>query len=206
MADTRICILDYGSGNVQSVYNAFRNLQIDSVISNETIDISNATHLVLPGVGGFSASMKKIRASLPLELVELQIKFGKPFLGICVGMQVLSKVGYEFGETAGLGYIEGQVVEFPDSSVPVPHVGWNNVKYRADSKLFNGMVESPDFYFVHSFYLDASVDHADVSGYSNYIIDFPCAVERENIFGVQFHPEKSQKNGKTLLQNFASIR
>lgn len=204
--DTRICILDYGSGNVQSVNNAFRNLQIESIISNDTIDISNSTHLVLPGVGGFSSSMQKIRASLPLESIELQIKLGKPFLGICVGMQVLSKVGFEFGETSGFGYFQGQVVKFPDSSLPIPHVGWNNVEYRENSKLFMGMDESPDFYFVHSFYLDASIDHPEVAGYSNYIVEFASAVERDNIFGVQFHPEKSQKNGKTLLRNFASVR
>jgi glutamine amidotransferase len=98
------------------------------------------------------------------------------------------------------------VVKFPESSLPVPHVGWNNVEYRAESKIFKGMDESPDFYFVHSFYLNTPVGHPDVVGYSNYIVDFASAVECENIFGVQFHPEKSQKNGKTLLRNFASVR
>lgn len=206
LANISICILDYGSGNVQSVYNALKVLGIESVISNESSDIKNASHLVLPGVGGFSASMEKINNRLPLELIKLQLAKGKPFLGICVGMQVLGKIGYEFGETLGLGYFEGNIIRFPDSAFPIPHVGWNNVTYNAQSVLFQGMVDSPDFYFVHSYYLNIPINHVDVAARTSYILEFPSSIEKDNVYGVQFHPEKSQKNGKILLRNFAKIQ
>lgn len=202
----RICIIDYGSGNVGSVNNAFKVLGIDSIISSDPIEIANATHLVLPGVGGFSASMEKINSSLPLDVIRLEISKGKPFLGICVGMQVLGAIGYEYGETLGLNYFDGNVVRFPESSLPVPHVGWNDVTYKTQSVLFQDMPVSPDFYFVHSYFLDMPIEHSDVAAFSEYEVIFPCAVERDNIFGVQFHPEKSQKNGKILLRNFAGVR
>lgn len=206
LESVRICILDYGSGNVQSVNNAFKALGIHSVISNDSSHITNATHLVLPGVGSFSASMAKINSSLPLNEIKAQISRGKPFLGICVGMQVLGAIGYEYGKTSGLNYFNGNVIHFPKSSLPVPHVGWNDVTYKSQSILFQKMPDNPDFYFVHSYYLDMNIEHAEVAGFSDYILKFPCAVERDNIFGVQFHPEKSQRNGKILLKNFAGVR
>lgn len=206
MQDTRICVLDYGSGNVRSVNNAFKSLGINSVISNHSEDINNATHLVLPGVGGFSASMEKINSSLPLDLVRVQISKGKPFLGICVGMQVLGAVGYEHGKTLGLGYFKGNIIRFPDSALPIPHVGWNDVSYKPQSTLFHGLAQNPDFYFVHSFFLNTDIEHPDVAAFSEYILKFPSAIEKENIFGVQFHPEKSQKNGKVLLKNFSRVK
>lgn len=206
LQDIRICILDYGSGNVRSVHNAFSGLGVSAFISNNASQIIDATHLVLPGVGGFSASMEKINHSLPLDVIRAQISKGKPFLGICVGMQVLGAVGYEYGETQGLNYIAGNIVRFPESALPVPHVGWNDIVYKPQSTLFQKMVANPDFYFVHSYLLDMPVDHPEVAGFSEYIIKFPSAIEKDNIFGVQFHPEKSQKNGKILLQNFAGIR
>ena len=205
MPDIRICILDYGSGNVRSVHNALKNLGLNSKISNEVSSITDATHLVLPGVGGFSASMEKINDLLPLDVIRLQISKGKPFLGICVGMQVLCAIGYEHGETLGLNYFEGNIVRFPESTLPVPHVGWNNVAYKPQSALFQKMIENPDFYFVHSFFLDMPIDRPEVAAFTDYILNFPSAIEKDNIFGVQFHPEKSQKNGKILLQNFAGI-
>lgn len=205
MPDIRVCILDYGSGNVRSVHNAFKRLGLKSKISNEVSHITDATHLVLPGVGGFSASMEKINCSLPLDVIRLQISKGKPFLGICVGMQVLGAVGYEYGETLGLDYFRGNIVRFPESALPVPHVGWNDVSYKPQSSLFQKMDVNPDFYFVHSFYLDLPVDHPEVAAFSDYVLRFPSAIEKDNIFGVQFHPEKSQKNGKVLLQNFVGI-
>jgi glutamine amidotransferase len=205
MLDIRICILDYGSGNVRSVHNALKSLGLNSKISNEVSSITDATHLVLPGVGGFSASMEKINDLLPLDVIRLQISKGKPFLGICVGMQVLCAIGYEHGETLGLNYFEGNIVRFPESTLPVPHVGWNNVAYKPQSALFQKMVANPDFYFVHSFFLDMPIDRPEVAAFTDYILSFPSAIEKDNIFGVQFHPEKSQKNGKILLQNFAGI-
>lgn len=206
MQDIRICVLNYGSGNVRSVQNAFKALGLNSIISNEVSHITDATHLVLPGVGGFSASMEKINYLLPLDVIRVQISKGKPFLGICVGMQVLGTIGYEFGETPGLDYFNGNIVQFPKSALPVPHVGWNDIAYKPQSTLFQKMVVNPDFYFVHSFFLDMPIDNPEVAAFSEYIIKFPSAIERDNIFGVQFHPEKSQKNGQTLLQNFARIR
>jgi glutamine amidotransferase len=205
LSDIRICILDYGSGNVRSLHNALKSLGLNSKISNEVSSITDATHLVLPGVGGFSASMEKINDLLPLDVIRLQISKGKPFLGICVGMQVLCAIGYEHGETLGLNYFEGNIVRFPESTLPVPHVGWNNVAYKPQSALFQKMVANPDFYFVHSFFLDMPTDRPEVAAFTDYILSFPSAIEKDNIFGVQFHPEKSQKNGKILLRNFAGI-
>jgi glutamine amidotransferase len=190
---------------VRSLHNALKSLGLNSKISNEVSSITDATHLVLPGVGGFSASMEKINDLLPLDVIRLQISKGKPFLGICVGMQVLCAIGYEHGETLGLNYFEGNIVRFPESTLPVPHVGWNNVAYKPQSALFQKMVANPDFYFVHSFFLDMPTDRPEVAAFTDYILSFPSAIEKDNIFGVQFHPEKSQKNGKILLRNFAGI-
>lgn len=199
-----VCILDYGSGNVKSVFNILKKLLDNVIISNKTNDIKNATHLILPGVGSFEASMKKIKAKIPLKLIEDEVfKKNKPFLGICVGMQVLADVGYEFGEHKGLGWISGKVEKLKVGKLPLPHIGWNDVTIRKDSSIIEGLHQN-DFYFVHSYSFNAK-DKSCIIGSTNYGEEFVSIINKGSIYGVQFHPEKSQKSGIILLNNFLNI-
>jgi glutamine amidotransferase len=199
-----VCILDYGSGNVKSVANLFAFLKIECVVSNQATDIEHATHLVLPGVGAFGAAMQKIRERIPLNIVSREVLKGKkPFLGICVGMQVLADTGEEFGVHQGLGWIPGRVRRFRDFGLPVPHIGWNDV-HKCATDLLLGEHETLDFYFVHS-YLFEPYDQDCVAATTRYGEEYPSIIRRENILGVQFHPEKSQKAGMLLLNNFVHL-
>jgi glutamine amidotransferase len=203
-ASPRVCVLDYGSGNVRSVANLLEYLQVEHVVSNSESAIGHATHLVLPGVGAFGAAMDLIRRRIPLAAVQAAVHGeGKPFLGICVGMQVLAQSGEEFGTHQGLGWIPGSVRRFRDHGLPIPHVGWNEVR-AADTDALLGEHQSLDFYFLHSFLFEAA-DTASVVGTTTYGETFPSIVRRGNIVGVQFHPEKSQKAGMLLLGNFLRL-
>lgn len=201
----RVCILDYGSGNVRSVMNLVSTITPSVRISNDPDVIAAASHLILPGVGAFGASMDRIRALLPLDVVAAQVlEDGKPFLGICVGMQVLAERGLEFGDFPGLGWLPGVVRRLEAGVLPLPHVGWNGVAPARPSALTAGFGHELDFYFVHSYAYDApSADH--VAAWTEYGERFCAIIERGNIFGVQFHPEKSQKAGELLLRNFLSL-
>lgn len=199
-----VCILDYGSGNVRSVFNIFKKLLDDVLISNKQEDIKKSTHLILPGVGAFGASMEKIQKLIPLKIVEDCVFVDKkPFLGICVGMQVLADIGYEFGEHKGLGWISGNVRKLEADQLPLPHIGWNDIKVLKSSPIAEGLKQN-DFYFVHSFVFEAK-DKENIIGVANYGEEFVAIVSKNNIYGVQFHPEKSQKSGMRLLNNFLSI-
>lgn len=201
----KVCILNYGSGNVMSVRNLFSTLVPDLVVSNEVNEIETASHLVLPGVGAFGASMEKIKNTLPLPLLRQQVfDQKKPFLGICVGMQVLATQGEEFGVHEGLGWIPGIVRKMVTNDLPLPHIGWNNVIPRATSPLLQHFEGEPDFYFVHSFIVETERPE-DVAADCVYGEPFAAVIQRDNVFGVQFHPEKSQKAGKQLIQNFLSV-
>jgi imidazole glycerol-phosphate synthase subunit HisH len=203
-ASARVCVLDYGSGNVRSVANLLEYLRVEHVVSNSESSIDDATHLVLPGVGAFGAAMELIRRRIPLPAVEVAVRQKrKPFLGICVGMQVLAESGEEFGVHRGLGWIPGRVRRFRDHSLPIPHVGWNEVRASGAAALL-GEYPTLDFYFVHSFVFEAA-DDADVVGTTSYAETFPSIVRRDNIVGVQFHPEKSQKAGMLLVGNFLRL-
>jgi len=200
-----VCILDYGSGNVKSVYNLFSSIAEHVVISNDPTEIRQATHFVLPGVGAFSAAMRKIRERLPMDLLEkVVLNDKKPFLGICVGMQVLATRGMEFGECPGLGWIEGNVEIINSKQLPLPHIGWNNVSGKKDSPLLTGLGNDPDFYFVHSYAYHLKNDQ-HLLATTTYGENFCSAVQRENIYGVQFHPEKSQRTGIRLAKNFLAL-
>jgi len=204
--NSQVCILDYGSGNVRSVANILASLDVEFVVSNKSADIAGASHLILPGVGAFGAVMEKIRQKIDLKVLEKQtLKNKKPFLGICVGMQILAEKGYEFGEHDGLGWISGSVRKMNPKKLPLPHIGWNNVDVVKSSGLFHSLGEHPDFYFVHSFSFQTTKEEAVVA-YTDYGGKFVSAVSKENIFGVQFHPEKSQKVGAVVLSNFLKIR
>lgn len=201
----KVCVLNYGSGNVRSVYNLVSLLCPNVVVSNDSEDIVSATHLILPGVGAFGASMRKIQATIPLPLLEDEVlRNKKPFLGICVGMQVLASKGMEFGENAGLGWIPGVVDQVDSKERPLPHIGWNNIEASSTCPLFEGFSENWDFYFVHSFAMEPETGDVVIAT-AEYGHKFVCGVQRDNIFGVQFHPEKSQKVGRRLMKNFLRI-
>ena len=200
----KVCILDYGSGNVTSVKNSFERLGVESLISNEVSDIVGASHLVLPGVGAFKASMEKIERKVPLNTLKNQIEIGKPFLGICVGMQVFAESGFEFELHSGLGLIPGsEVIELP-ASVSKPHVGWNSITIQKDHPVLRNIDDCADFYFVHSYFL-TKLKNVDLIANCEYGVAFPAIIARDNLIGVQFHPEKSQGNGDLLLRNFIEL-
>ena len=200
----KVCILDYGSGNVQSVFRAFRNITQEVIISNNEIDIHSASHLVLPGVGSFPAAMRQINKKINTLLIKSLIESGVPFLGICVGMQVMATKGFEFEETHGLNLIPNSTVNKINSNLRTPHVGWNNVKLRKKSRLIEGIEDDSDFYFVHSYCFE-KLETNYIIGTTEYGYSFPTVVEFKNSFGVQFHPEKSQRNGMKILRNFISL-
>jgi imidazole glycerol-phosphate synthase subunit HisH len=197
-----IGILNYGMGNLRSVANALSFLGIDFFIISKKEEIGRARKLILPGVGAFGAGMKNLAdfGFLPVLQEEVMAK-KKPILGICLGMQLFAEKGFEDGVHEGLGWIQGEVRKIEAQDLKVPHVGWNEAKPRMDSPLFEDIAPHSDFYFVHSFYLDCPSQF--VSSTCEYGIEFPASVEWANIFGTQFHPEKSQDAGLALLRNFA---
>ena len=200
-----VCILDYGSGNVQSVFNLFNSIAGRVILSNDPAEIVRASHLVLPGVGAFGSTMRKMRSALPMELLERTVLIEqKPFLGICVGMQVLASRGLEFGDLAGLGWIAGRVERLEANGLRLPHIGWNDIVCKQASPFLDGLDSKPDFYFAHSyaFYVE-NPDH--VLATAHYGAEFCSVVRRENVLGVQFHPEKSQRAGLRLANNFLSL-
>jgi glutamine amidotransferase len=198
----RVCILNYGSGNVGSVFNLFSSLDVAVKVSNESSDMEQATHLVMPGVGAFGAAMRKIRNTLPLESLENAVlRGGKPFLGICVGMQVLADIGMEFGEHRGLGWIPGRVEKLDARDLRLPHIGWNDVTPSRDDPLLHELQTKTDFYFLHSFVFRPD-RREDTVATAEFGASFCAIVQRDNIRGVQFHPEKSQRAGLQLARNF----
>jgi glutamine amidotransferase len=202
MVNKSVCILDYGSGNVGSVFNLLKHMKLDVVISNEEKVIQNSSHLILPGVGSFGSAMEKITNNLPLEVLmnEVLIK-NKPFLGICVGMQVLANYGLEFGKNAGLGWIDGVVDIIHSADHPLPHIGWNNVERTQESMLMSGLEKINDFYFVNSYCFIAK-NINNVLAETTYHEKFVSVIGKDNIMGVQFHPEKSQGAGQKIITNF----
>ncbi len=200
---TKVCVLDYGAGNVASVANMFSRFS-EIKISNLRQDILDATHLVLPGVGSFGASMKKIHEVLPLDFILSQISLGKPMLGICVGMQVFAEKGIEFGLHAGLSLIKGEIAELETGGLRLPHVGWNSLESIKGHPIVNGITTDNDFYFVHSFAF-RNIPDEFVIAEANYGTNFPAIVGIRNVVGVQFHPEKSQSNGARLVRNYLEI-
>jgi glutamine amidotransferase len=203
--DKKVRIIDYGSGNTMSVFNIFRAIHSDVKVSNAPEDIEEATHIVLPGVGAFGAAMEKIKGLSSFGVLEKNVLGKKkPFLGICVGMQVLADKGFEHGEHNGLGWIRGAVKRLDSKGLYLPHVGWNNLVSARDNALLKDISQDMDFYYVHSYCFETS-DPADSAAASEYGSVFTSVVNRENIYGVQFHPEKSQKTGKKLLMNFLDI-
>jgi imidazole glycerol-phosphate synthase subunit HisH len=201
----RVCILDYGSGNVRSVYNVVSYLKYDVSVSNSADVIRSSSHIILPGVGAFGHAMEKIKSLIPLDVLEDEVhNKKKPFLGICVGMQVLAEKGFEHGENAGLGWVKGIVDRVDAQGRPLPHMGWNDVEVKGNPPLFKNFGSVRDFYFVHSYALKPA-DPALVLTETEYGSRFCSSVQKDNVIGVQFHPEKSQKAGQLLLKNFFAL-
>ena len=199
----KVCIIDYGSGNVASVFNVIKFLGYDCKVTNNLNFIRNSSHIILPGVGSYSAAMKKIKEKVSINDLENEVLIKKkPFLGICVGMQVLSTFGFEFGKFDGLDWIKGHVKKI--NHIKLPHIGWNEIKILKESKITKNLENNQEFYFVNSFYLEP-LDKNSIVASTSYGDKFCSIVEKENIFGVQFHPEKSQKAGQILIKNFINI-
>lgn len=203
-----LTIVDYGMGNLRSVRNALGYLGQDAAVSSDPAAIARSDKLILPGVGSFRRAMENIRARDLFEpLCEAVSARKVPVLGICLGMQLLGGYGEEDGGTEGLGWIPGRVVpfSFDDASIRVPHIGFNAAwASGASSPLFGANAQAADFYFVHSFHLRCERE-ADVALWCDYHGRFCAGVERENVFGTQFHPEKSQANGLALLSRFLRV-
>ncbi len=197
-------ILDCGSGNVTSVFNMVEKFANVSVTSNVNT-IRNASFFILPGVGSFGSVVSKIELNLPIDEIRDGISKGKPFLGICVGMQILASHGEEFGIREGLGLIPGKVEKLKVTKMQLPHIGWNNLKTIENTPLLKGINEADYFYFTHSFGFKCQVDE-NVKATTEFEEDFPSVISKENIFGVQFHPEKSQHSGFKLIKNFVSLK
>lgn len=200
-----IIVVDYGMGNLRSVQKGFEKVGCPAVVSRDPEEIVKAQRLVLPGVGAFPECMKNLASLGLVEPILDFIKSGRPFLGICLGLQLLFDESEEFGRHEGMKVVPGVVKGFdPTPGLKIPHMGWNEVILRNGSPLFSGIEDRTFFYFVHSFYV-VPAQESDIAAESEYGITFTCAVSRDNVHAVQFHPEKSQANGLRMLQNFGSL-
>lgn len=200
----KVGIIDYGSGNFGSVWNAVSSITADIVKVTTPGELGQCSHIILPGVGAFAAAMSKIvQMGISEELIKQVLEKKVQFLGICVGMQILAEIGREFEECKGLGLIKGSVekIDVDTKKYPLPHIGWNSLIDSANSPLFAYMEEDPTFYFVHSYQLICR-EQGIKPVLCEYGIKITAALSKENIHGVQFHPEKSQNNGIQLLKNF----
>lgn len=204
-----VLIIDYGLCNLGSVKRAFEECGASAFITDDPRDAENASHLVLPGVGAFGDAMRNlVSAGWDIAIKKNVIEQNVPILGICLGMQLLAEKGFEGGDHDGLGLIPGKVIkiynERPDKSFRVPHIGWNEIKIQNDHPLLEKLEPSTDFYFVHSYFFNAS-QPADVLTTTSYGLDFPSIVGRNKTMGVQFHPEKSSRAGFQLIRNFLKL-
>jgi len=196
----KICIIDYKSGNQKSLFNIIHHMGYNVIISQDPKIIDKSTHIILPGVGAYGKLMQKLIDKKLIEIINEQILFKKkPFLGICVGMQILSDKGFEFGEYEGLKLISGTVNKM-HLDLKLPHIGWNTVKVIKND-LITKNIDGLDFYFLHSFFFKNKFDE-NILTLTKYGIEFPSIIKKENIYGFQFHPEKSQENGRIILKNF----
>jgi glutamine amidotransferase len=200
----RIAIVDYRMGNLRSVQKGFEHAGVsDAVVTDDPAIVDAADGIVLPGVGAFRDAAANLKASGVEEVLRHKIGRGTPFLGICLGMQLLADIGLEDGEWAGIGLVPGTCERLP-GGVKIPHIGWNTVEYPRDSPLFEGIPESTAFYFVHSYRLIPR-DSDAIIGSTEYGVRFASAVQVGNVYAVQFHPEKSSTSGLSLLANFGRL-
>ena len=201
-----IAIIDYGSGNLRSVYNAFRYIGADVKVCESASELDAAEKIILPGVGSSKDAMEGLAKRGYIEKLLSNIEKGKPFLGICLGLQMLFDSSEESGGCECLGLVPGEVKLFPsEKGVKVPQIGWNTVKFTGkDCPIFKGINDETYFYFVHSYYC-RSDEPGHVAGVTSYGVDYTSALWKDNMFAVQFHPERSQKNGLKILENFSKL-
>ena len=199
-----IVIVDYGVGNLYNIKNALDYQGLENAIVDDPRHIAGAGHIILPGVGAFRPAMERLRKAGMEAVVRERIAAGCPFLGICVGMELMFDESEEDGRHEGLGLIGGRVVRF-SHDLKIPQIGWNKVAHQREDPLLEGIPDGSYFYFVHSYHA-ALTDDGDALGVTEYGVPFPAIVRRDNMWGVQFHPEKSQIPGLRLLKNFAGLQ
>ncbi len=204
---SNLVIVDYGTGNLNSVRRGLDRLGVNSLISADPADIARADKIVMPGVGHFGTAMVNLRRlNLIDALNEAVLTKQKPILGICLGMELMARASEE-GDASGLGWFDAEMVRFNMSDkqrYKIPHMGWNRIHIKKHSLLMQSIPELSEFYFVHSYYLRAN-NESDILNETNYEITYPSAIEKDNIFGVQYHPEKSHDAGAQLLKNFVEL-
>ena len=207
----KIVVVDCGSGNIRSAEQSLKkvfkknNFLGEVTVVESAKNLSDATHIILPGQGAFKSCMNGLK-NIPGMIEELSEKVliqKAPFLGICVGMQLLSNMGYENGEHKGLGWIDGEIKKIPQKKLNLPHMGWNEVKIKKNNNLIKEK-NFNDYYFVHSYFFDCYFDE-NIIATTNYGLNFASIVSKENIYGVQFHPEKSSSQGLRVLENFIKL-
>jgi glutamine amidotransferase len=195
-------IIDYGMGNLASVERAFEKLGVDVKISSREEDLRSAKSLILPGVGAFRDAINLLDESGLSTVIKEEVAKGKYLIGICLGMQLLYEKGYEYGEYRGLGLIEGDI-EYLDVNLKVPHMGWNNLKFNKQDPILKYIKKDEYVYFVHSYY--AVSDNQELVAYSDYEKKVPAIVRKNNVYGIQFHPEKSGETGQNILKAYKEI-
>ena len=197
-----IAVIDYGMGNLRSVQKAFEYLGYKAVITQQPSEIQKADKVVLPGVGAFKDAMQTIKQKGIDKVLYDVVKQKKPLLGICLGMQMFFEKSYEYGEHKGLAILQGEIVKLPEG-VKIPHMGWNSLNIKKKNPLFEGLSQEPYVYFVHSYHLNTEADIVSATTY--YGKEIQVAAQKENVFALQFHPEKSGDVGLNILQNFGRL-
>ncbi len=201
-----IAIVDYGCGNLFSISSSAKALGLDVVVTGDAEKIKNADRIILPGVGAFEDAINKLRSSGLADVIIEEAKNGKPILGICLGMQLLFDKSYEYGEFEGLGLIKGEICPFEgdiDKSLKIPHMGWNKLIFKANNPIFKYISDGDYMYFVHSYY--GKKCEESLLAVSEYDVLVPAVVNNKNVYGMQFHPEKSGEKGLLLLKAFSEI-
>ena len=199
-----VAIIDYNTGNVDSVIKAIKFFDKTVILTNNKKEIENSKRIILPGQGSFHFGIQELKKLDLIDLLKYRVLKEKiPILGICLGMQLFAEEGFEKQRTTGLSFIEGSVKKIP-SSLKLPHIGWNEVNFSKKDPLFDDIDNNKDFYFVHSYYFKCS-NLNDKLAITNYDFDFPSIIRKDNVVGFQFHPEKSLKNGLKLINNFLKI-
>ena len=199
-----IAIVDYGAGNLLSVKKALDFIGAESVITASANEIKNADGVILPGVGSFGNAMESMHESGLVEAVRSVAQSGRPFLGICLGLQLLFESSEESPGVEGLGVLKGKILKIPSDNLKVPHMGWNSLEFKKSTPLFEGIADGAYVYFVHSYYLSAE-NISDVSSTTEYGVTIHASVANGNLFATQFHPEKSGDVGLQMLRNFVSL-
>lgn len=201
-----LAVIDYGAGNLRSVLHALNYLGVENMrVVQEARDLQGATRIILPGVGAFGAGMNQLRERGLIQPIKDAVFVGVPYLGICLGMQFLFERSDEMGEHEGLGILPGYVTRFPETpDLKIPHMGWNQLEIKRHSRLLDDLSEENYAYFVHSYYCVPD-QQSDVLATVDYGIPFTAVVQRDHIYGVQFHPEKSQRTGLQILTNFLKV-